>query len=122
MRSRLTIAAKVGIAEILALLILLAVGATALVRTLIVAQRVERFAGEQFPDTLLLAQIAQGRLEADRAANAAFALAGRPSDLRDDVEGDIEIAFTTVDEGMKSYESRPRTAEFRAESASGERR
>ncbi len=115
MRSRLTIAAKVGIAEILALLILLAVGATALVRTLIVAQRVERFAGEQFPDTLLLAQIAQGRLEADRAVNAAFALGGRPSELRDEVAGDVEIAFTTVDEGMKSYESRPRTAEFRQE-------
>jgi signal transduction histidine kinase len=115
MRGQLTISAKVRTAEILALLIILAVGATALVRTLIVASRVERFAGEQFPDTLLLAQIAQGRLEADRAANAAFALAGRPSELRDDLAGDIEVAFTAVDEGMKSYESRPRTAEFRAE-------
>jgi signal transduction histidine kinase len=118
MRGKLTISAKVRIAETLALLIILTVGATALVRTLIVARRVESFAGEQFPDTLLLAQIAQGRLEADRAVNAAFALAGRPSELRDDLAGDIEIAFTAVDEGMKSYESQPRTAAFRAEWAS----
>jgi signal transduction histidine kinase len=115
MRGRLTISARIRIAEILALLIILAVGATAFVRTLVVARRVERFAGEQFPDTLLLAQIAQGRLEADRAANAAFALGGRSPELRDELEGDIEIALAAVDEGMKSYASRPRQAEVRAE-------
>jgi signal transduction histidine kinase len=115
MRGRLTISARIRIAEILALLIILAVGATAFVRTLVVARRVERFAGEQFPDTLLLAQIAQGRLEADRAANAAFALGGRLPELRDELEGDIEIALAAVDEGMTSYASRPRHAEVRAE-------
>jgi signal transduction histidine kinase len=115
MRGRLTISARIRIAEILALLIILAVGATAFVRTLVVARRVERFAGEQFPDTLLLAQIAQGRLEADRAANAAFALGGRSPELRDELDGDIEIALTAVNEGMTSYASRPRQAETRVE-------
>src|SRR3990172_6075986 len=115
MRGRLTISARIRIAEILALLIILAGGATAFVRTLVVARRVERFAGEQFPDTLLLAQIAQGRLEVDRAANAAFALGGRSPALRDELDGDIEIALAAVDEGMTSYASRPRQAETRVE-------
>lgn len=115
MRRALTISAKVRTAEALALLIIFAVGATALVRTVIVARRVERFAGEQFPDTLLLAQIAQGRLDADRAATAAFALAGRSPELRDEVDGEAEVALAAVDEGMKSYESRPRPPAATAE-------
>ncbi len=115
MRSTLTISARVRIAEILALLIILAVGATAFVRTLVVARRVERFAGEQFPDTLLLAQVAQGRLEVDRAANAAFALAGRSPEMRGELDGDIEVAFAAVEEGVKSYSSRSRPAALQAE-------
>ena len=115
MSGTLTISARVRIGEILALLIIFAVGATALVRTIIVARRVERFAGEQFPDTLLLAQIAQGRLEADRAANGVFALAGRSPELRGEVASEAEIALAAVDEGMKSYETRPRPLESLAE-------
>jgi signal transduction histidine kinase len=115
MRGKLTLSAKVGIATAVALLVVLAVGATAFVRTQVVARRVERFAGEQFPDALLLSQIAQGRLEVDLAANAVLAAAGRAMEPGEDLYGDVDIALTVVDEGLKSYESRPRPAELRAE-------
>ena len=109
----MTLRSKVMTATLFAAAALLAVSGAAFFRTRVAGDLVERFAGEQYAQTLLLSQIQRSHEEADAAANAVLALVKAPTASRAEASENLDLGLTVLDEGMTSYGARPLPAGVR---------
>jgi methyl-accepting chemotaxis protein len=99
------IVTKLRLSAALAFAVILAIGLTALERTRASHADVDEFTDVQFPATQLLAQIAEARLEVDRAAFALDAVGLRSPEAREDLRADLDVALAVLDEGLTSYQA-----------------
>jgi methyl-accepting chemotaxis protein len=110
----LPLTARVTAAALLAVAVIAAIGAAAALRMRVASRVVERFAGEQFPEAMLIARLSERRVEVDRAMTAAFGVGGRAADLRPQLFQEADDALAAFDQAFQAYAARPRTPEEQA--------
>ncbi len=111
----ITLSTRVSIAAAAAVAVIVGIGAAASLRMQVVERSVDGFASRQFPEAMQIARLSQRRVEVDRAMTAAFAVAGRAPDLREELYRDADEAIAAFDRDFNAYAGIPRTSEDQAE-------
>ncbi|MGB8930557.1 MAG: methyl-accepting chemotaxis protein, partial [Anaeromyxobacteraceae bacterium] len=103
MLDRLRLSTRVTLIVGAAIVVLVVVGAVSVTRTLWVAGRIESLTKERLPAFQLLSSIALGRTDAERAVNAAFAIAQRDPTAAGSWIEEVESTLMILEDSVSAY-------------------